>query len=1810
MAIISKFDVGTALSTYNSNHNMASVNITDSSDNIATNLGALTPLVTAGKIIHINQMDSPIPLTINDIQLLKINASVFRKISSNYTLVITDSANNITGNLDTLKSYIRKITSINQTTTSPLTLTAAQLNTYKAVITKIVDDYSLIVTETPTSRLITLSTNPRILSFGIKDTAFNINKLSSLTAIINLDSKVTSITQTGAPKNIVLTVSQYSPNLTQKFTNFKATISNANTLIITDLLTDSNIDNLNIRDSSSNIATSLDTLQALGIKVTTITQTGTSTALTITGNQFINDSLTLNKIQGRYSLIINDASAALTATLIANTHVKTFTVSDTASNIHNNLSALLSAGTKLTSITESGPVAPITMLANQYNKFFTGKLTNFTATVLDAPTRLVASLNTDAKISSITVKDNTKNISSNLDILQAINAKLISITQTDLTTPLTIRFAQLTNDTSAIEKISISNPTYQLIVIGVSVTNIRSTLSNEHVKSISVLDSGNNIANNLNSIQDFINSHSSNSYISRIVLSDSPTTLTITESQLSQDSSALELITSNGYMILNDVTIIDNGYSLIITEVRIADLASIITNPLVNRIAITDTALNITENIATIKENLSVINSITISDNPTALTLTKAQLSENPDLLALILGPYTLKITDVLVSDINTDLENPLITNISITDESTNVLSNLDLLKTNISLITAINLLDTPESITISATQITNYLDIFALLNTYPFLVTEVSIADISTVLAITWVTSLSILDSADNIQTNLDTLQTEVVAGHISSITTPDVKSLAISYTQFTNVPDALNILNRDSFTFTVSDVAIADSATVLDTAGVISIAILDNASNIQSNLDTLQSEVVAGHISSIKSTDATSLAITHTQFTNDLSALTLLQANGFTFTVSDVAIADSATVLDTAGVISIAILDNASNIQTNLDTLQSEVVAGHISGITISNSPQNLTISYTQLINDVDVLFLLSSSSYTLTVSNVPVANINDTLAANGVVSITVSDNATNIKTNLDALQTAVTAGTITDISINNGPQNLTITYTQYTADTGVLALLETSSYTLTVSDVAVADISSVLGNTAVTDITVNDIALTIITNLDSLQVDVTAGHINDITLNDGSTSTPASLTISYTQLVNDAGALALIDSSTYTLNVSNVPVNKITTVLAISNVTTITVSDTAATINANLNTLQTEVAASHINGITLNDVTAPAKASLVINYTQLINDAGTLALLNSNSFTLTVSNVPVANITDTLNTTGVTSITVTDSATTINTNLNTLQTAVTAGTITDISINNGPQNLTITYTQYTADTGVLALLETSSYTLTVTDVAVADISSVLLNNAVTGITVNDSALTIITNLDSLQVDVTAGQIKDITLNDGSSSTPGSLAISYTQLVNDAGALALIDSSTYTLNVSNVPVNKITTILAISNVTTITVSDTTATINANLNTLQTEVAASHINGITLNDVTAPAKASLVISYTQLSNDTGTLALLDTSTYTLTVSNVLVANIANVTTMTDTFGATALTRITVSDSAANIKTNLDALQTDVASGKITDISINNGPQNLTISYTQYTADTGTLALLETSSYTLTINDVAVADISTITSNSLIKSINILDSSSHITSNLNTLQANTTLINSISFTDAPTNLSITPAQLTADTNILDLISATNANILFNVDLGASGVVSNLDTSNGHINLIFNSNTTGTPSDTNFETINHFSSKDVISFSSGLTIDNKSSETASGVAFIDNTTGIATFDISDISLQQQIVAVENAINMGFSSTAGNVAYWTNGNDSYAFITDNTIGVSSGDNLIKFIGIDISHLVINTGTIVYI
>lgn len=222
-----------------------------------------------------------------------------------------------------------------------------------------------------------------------------------------------------------------------------------------------------------------------------------------------------------------------------------------------------------------------------------------------------------------------------------------------------------------------------------------------------------------------------------------------------------------------------------------------------------------------------------------------------------------------------------------------------------------------------------------------------------------------------------------------------------------------------------------------------------------------------------------------------------------------------------------------------------------------------------------------------------------------------------------------------------------------------------------------------------------------------------------------------------------------------------------------------------------------------------------------------------------------------------------------------------------------------------------------------------------------------------VQDAAATVFAHLDALQAMVQAGTLSSIGLTD---SGAVSATITQTQFTNDSGILANITGN-ISLSITNASAAAAASLIMQANVTQVSVSDTAAAIGANLDSLQSLVNLTQCNAITITDGN-----SVPVSLSQLTNDQAALNAIQ-GTYSLAVSGV------GTTAVAATLALPHVATVSVSDTAADISGDLDSLQSLVASGKCTAITVSDG-NPLSVTAAQLTSDSAALGAIS-GSYSL-----------------------------------------------------------------------------------------------------------------------------------------------------------------------------------------------------------------------------------------------
>jgi len=134
-------------------------------------------------------------------------------------------------------------------------------------------------------------------------------------------------------------------------------------------------------------------------------------------------------------------------------------------------------------------------------------------------------------------------------------------------------------------------------------------------------------------------------------------------------------------------------------------------------------------------------------------------------------------------------------------------------------------------------------------------------------------------------------------------------------------------------------------------------------------------------------------------------------------------------------------------------------------------------------------------------------------------------------------------------------------------------------------------------------------------------------------------------------------------------------------------------------------------------------------------------------------------------------------------------------------------------------------------------------------------------------------------------------------------------------------------------------------------------------------------------------------------------------------------------------------------------------------------------------------------------------------------------------------------------------------------------------------------------------------FVFAAGASGTPSDTNFDTITDFTTvaANVISRGAQLVLGS-SATVGAGSAGIGNANGVAaTFNAADDTLAERIIAVEAALS-GNTNTNHEVAIFVDSGNTYVFIADGIAGIGANDVLIKLTGVTGTNTSFDVATLV--
>ncbi len=306
-------------------------------------------------------------------------------------------------------------------------------------------------------------------------------------------------------------------------------------------------------------------------------------------------------------------------------------------------------------------------------------------------------------------------------------------------------------------------------------------------------------------------------------------------------------------------------------------------------------------------------------------------------------------------------------------------------------------------------------------------------------------------------------------------------------------------------------------------------------------------------------------------------------------------------------------------------------------------------------------------------------------------------------------------------------------------------------------------------------------------------------------------------------------------------------------------------------------------------------------------------------------------------------------------------------------------------------------------------------------------------------DSAEQVFANLAWAQTALDHNSLQAIVLTD--SGTPA-LSLTGSALAACRGVLNLIDGR-YTLAVSNLSVADATSLPdpLLSHVSSFSVLSKAADIVTNLGALQALAGTGKLTALHFSDSGTP---HLTLTSDQLVSAGTLLQLLD-GAYQLTVSGSAAAIAAGI----GNLPATPHTDFVVRDSAANVLSQLDALQALAAAGKLGSIALtDSSTPTLLLTPAQLSSDAAALSKLS-GIFKLALSSPLTADAALLPVTGALAAIAVADSAAQVGAHLDALQAlyASGKLYSLSLTDGGTpTITLSAAQLAADTPLLHAIT--------------------------------------------------------------------------------------------------------------------------------------------------------------------
>ena len=897
-------------------------------------------------------------------------------------------------------------------------------------------------------------------------------------------------------------------------------------------------------------------------------------------------------------------------------------------------------------------------------------------------------------------------------------------------------------------------------------------------------------------------------------------------------------------------------------------------------------------------------------------------------------------------------------------------------------------------------------------------------------------------------------------------------------------------------------------------------SVSISDSAANIQKNLATLQS--MNARISAVKASSDlnTTLTVSYKDYSADKGILAKWSNNAsHQFILTDVTAQAAGALWNSDFTKSLSIKDTAINIQNNFDSLVDILSQNSqkLTSVTQSNTAGVISLTTAQYTSGkVELFGKLNKGIQNIAITN---ANVSDVIASGGlrlglatnVKSITINDSTDNIDLGIDALQrVGMKIKTISqsDLAIDN---TLELDALQIRNNASVLGKIITG-YQLAAQNTAASQLSSMLANRKVISVDVKDSAANISRNWD--KINGISPSINFIEVSDSSNAiklkssqlavgqdliSKFKVPSNYLRPINgtlNGNVQSAMPSGVFKLEISEATASQVDALRASNEVTSFDIKDTAENIILYLEDLKNSVSTDG----KLQSIKTANTAQLEMSFNTYTDSkvSTLLGMINKGLYNIKLTGVTVDNLKSITQPTltsnllfsdkAIESIKITDSITAIQNNLNLLNNAGSRLKSIDLGyaldVNEVPviAPLTIDTKDFINRQTVLEKI-VGGYKVDLEKATAKQALSLASNSHVQSIDLEDSSSNISTYWNQL-IDINT-QLDDIKISGAK------VSISATQyelgLEAEIQDKILAGDIPVTFAIKNASIDQALSLVledqASGFISNLEIKDTGANIINNLENLKDLL---DDTSITTSLFQVDPRNALDISYDDFVDYDKVFDAISGQSYTLTVSDASISNALNMvaTTPTNPNGKVLnyrnVSSINVLDSTTNISSNINSLLSMGKKLGSIDLTNTDATDNISLTHENYLKGKSVLDRIN-NDYSLEITDAAVYNASSIINNTHLKALSVYGSASYISKAWDTLTGlgsklktilNTTIYDSTNAaTTVSTSIGLSISQWLNSSTLIDKLSTAGSKkfAIFDASVEeAKGIVSDTD----------------------------------------------------------------------------------------------------------------------------------------------